>query len=216
MAENPTGVLPDFAYQWSLKLLTGHNTLVKRTPSGREQRKGYYPVDGYDIFGGDTLPLNQRDRAILRDFMKSKRGKLLSFYWFHTEHQNFYNYSLGTISTWNAVTNNSPVIIIPFKDFIPTLDDVPRLSTITVAGISRSFNVYSGTYAGATTTGTLTADSLGRNRIEILSSGNGAIVASFAAREMSVGRFDVDEAAQSFMQNAASIKSSFLIRIQEL
>lgn len=198
MAESPVGVLPDYAYQWTLKLISGHSTLVKRTPSGREQRKGYYPTTGYKTFSGDMTPLNQHDRAIMRDFMNSHRGKLISFYWFKTEHENYYNYSFGNISGVSQV-------IIPFKKVQTTLDEVPSVFTMSVGGISKAFTV------------TENIGSNGESRINFTGGAQtGAMVGTFAARQMKIGRFDIDEAAESFMQNAASIRSSFNILIQEL
>jgi hypothetical protein len=199
MAENPTSVMPDFPYQWNMKILNAHSTLVKRTKSGREQRMGYYPITGYPVFGGDTTPLNQVQRWSLLSFMDSVRGKLFPFYWFRTEHANFYNVSLGTVS---GVTS----LIVPFKNIIPTLDEKPTpLLTLTVGGVSKSFTITEG------------AGTYGQARLNATSgTWTGAVVGTFAARAMLVGRFDVDESEQNFMQNAANLKTSFVVRIQGL
>lgn len=198
MAENPTSVMPDYGYQWNMKLLNAHNTLVKRTPTGREQRMGYYPIAGYPIFGGDTTPLNQAQRANLLAFMTSVRGKLLPFYWFRTEHANWYNISLGTVA---GVTS----LIVPFKNIVGTLDETPSILSVSVAGVPKSFTVTEG------------VGTYGQARLNA-SSGTwtGAVVATFAARAMLVGRFDMDEAEQSFFANAANLKTSFTVKIQGL
>jgi hypothetical protein len=189
MTETPVGYWPDVELQWSPRRGKIFKTEILEMSNGVEQRRALYDSNGFQYYEATTQPLDQANRKIITEFLESKQGKLISFYFFRKEPTQFEDYECGTVDTaWT--------IEIPFKE--------STVTTVYVNGVSKNFTVTpnSGqggedlvTFTDNTQTGTVTVDLVGRERIIV--------------------RNDSDSVDETFMQSAG-IYSTYSIRFKQV
>lgn len=137
MPETPISYFPDVKIQWTPEVADEFETEIELARSKREQRRAVGPTNGLMRWGASSAPLKYADREIVRAFLRARRGRKESFYFFSPIPEKFTDVSAGSVTAQSR-------IILPFKD--STITDVR------VAGATKAFTVLPllprvGTYA---------------------------------------------------------------------
>lgn len=111
MAENPTQYFPDVDVSWDVVSRLVFDTQIAQTIAKKEQRRTMSRTEGLREITLTTSSLAKEAAFDVRQFYRSMRGELISFYWWHPASYYFEDEDVGDASSGVPFSTS-----IPFRE----------------------------------------------------------------------------------------------------